>query len=105
VLRPVSYKPFEYQPFPFGPEQSTQHGRNTAVLFPFTSRPSEKTRRHEPAPSPLIAVNPHADVLYLKQDLLGSADCEPYITVISLGVRYGAMRISGRWGITDHKET
>jgi hypothetical protein len=67
-----------------------------------------KARRREPAGSPLIAVNashPHADVLYLKQDLMGSAGLRTYITIISLGVRYGAMRISGRWGISDHKET
>jgi hypothetical protein len=33
VLRPVFPKPFEYQAFPVSPEQSTQHGRNTAVSF------------------------------------------------------------------------
>jgi hypothetical protein len=50
------------------------------------------------------ASHPHADALYLKQDL-GIGELRTYITVISLGVRYGAMRISGRWGISDHTET
>jgi hypothetical protein len=37
VLRPIFLKPFEYQAFPFSPEQSVQHGRNTAVLFSFAN--------------------------------------------------------------------
>jgi len=46
VLRPVFPKPFEYQAFPFSPAQSPQHGRNTAVRFPFSKR---ETRRRERA--------------------------------------------------------
>ena len=51
MLRPVFLKPFEYQAFPFSPEQSMQHGRNTAVRFSFSKG---KARWHEPALTSLV---------------------------------------------------
>jgi hypothetical protein len=36
VLRPVFSEPFKYRPFQIGTDQSTQHGCNTAVRFPFS---------------------------------------------------------------------
>jgi len=55
VLRPVFPKPLEYQAFLTGPDQSPQHGRNTAVRFPFSERKRAGGNRlphlsHRPGP-------------------------------------------------------
>ena len=45
MLRPVFPKPFEYRAFLISPDQSLQHGRNTAVRFPFSKNGKPVNRR------------------------------------------------------------
>jgi len=63
----------------------------------------EATPTDCPAPSPFVACSelfvPRTKMFILKQNLMVPADLRTHIGVTRIGVRYAAMRNSGRWGI------